>query len=48
MKELLLSKQQEIADADFSLDLGIQDFDNHSVAPTKTEDYLDLLNIEEI
>ena len=49
MKELLLSKQQDIADADFSLDLGIQDLDGPSInTPVDSGDYLNLLGIEDI
>lgn len=48
MKDLLLSKQQEVADADFSLDLGIQDLDAPTPPPKETENFLELLGIEEI
>lgn len=51
MREMLLSKQQDIVDADFSLDLGIQDLDAPSPSSKPTaekEDFLSLLDIEEI
>jgi len=51
MKDMLLSKQQDIADADFSLDLGIQDLDNlnkDSAGNKDSGDFLSLLDIQEI
>lgn len=48
MKDMLYKKQQDIADADFSLDLGIQDLDGPSIPSTDTGDYLSLLDIQEI
>lgn len=48
MSELLVKKQQDFVDTDFSLDLGIQDMDPKPPVPVTTGDFLDLLEIKEI
>lgn len=48
MKELLVKKQQDFVDAEFSLDLGIQDLDGPKTAPSDAGDFVSLLGIEDI